>query len=169
MGIRSSRLMTAILVFAGILLTSGRSWAIYNVLGPSKNEWGLKYDVEINDVGGGKVNVVLIFADEGRLKPLDLIELFALNPQIDEQGGHSYDVKERITLKATKDGRLVGQVQMGKEFVDRAQIRIVTHTLDGRPQASGYACYEIPIKKFLNNGRPVAHRLAPPAASNVTK
>ena len=35
-----------------MLLMSGRSWAIYNVLGPSKDEWGLKYDVQVNDAGG---------------------------------------------------------------------------------------------------------------------
>lgn len=158
MSIRSSRLITAILVFAGVLLTSDRSWAIYNVLPPSKNDWGLKYDVEINDVGGDKATVTLILADEGRLKPFDLIELFALDQQTDEQGGHAYVVKQRIDLKATKDGRLVGRVEIGKEFLDRAQIRFITHTIDGQPQASGYACYEIPLKKFLNKERPVAHR-----------
>ena len=37
------------LVAAVTLLTSGRSWAVYNVLGPSKDEWGLKYDVQVSD------------------------------------------------------------------------------------------------------------------------
>ena len=49
MSIRLSRLATAMLVVAAIVLMSGRSWAVYDVLGPSKDEWGLKYDVQVND------------------------------------------------------------------------------------------------------------------------
>ena len=162
MSIRLSRLATAMLVVAVVLVMSGRSWAIYNLLGPSKDEWGIKYDVEINDAGGGKVNVVFMLADEGKLKPFELIELFAFNPQTDEQGGHSYDVRAPIELKTTKDGKRVGQVQMGKEFVNRAKIRILSHRVDGQPQQQGFACYEIPIKKFLNNK---AQAAAPPSPS----
>ncbi len=157
------------LVVAVILLMSGRSWAIYNVLGPSKDEWGLKYDVEVKDAGGGKVTVVFTLADEGRLKPFDLIELFAFSKETDNQGGHSYDVRAPIELKTTRDGRRTGQAQMGKEFVDRAQIRILTRMFDGQPQTSGYACYEIPIKKFLKKAQGAAPPLATPPASNATK
>ena len=89
------------LAAAVVFLTSVRSWAIYDVLGPSKDEWGLKYDVQINDAGGNNVTVVFTLADEGRLKPLTTIELYAFNPQTDEQGGHSYDVKQTIELKPT--------------------------------------------------------------------
>src|SRR5262249_19695672 len=90
MSIGLSGLARATLVVAVILLTSARSWAIYDVLGPSKDEWGLKYDVRVNDAGGETVTVVFTLADEGRLKPLTTIELYAFNPQTDEQGGHSY-------------------------------------------------------------------------------
>ena len=169
MSIRLSRLATAMLVVAVILLMSGRSWAIYNVLGPSKDEWGLKYDVEVKDARGGKVTVVFTLADEGRLKPFDLIELFAFSKETDNQGGHSYDVRAPIELKTTREGRRAGQVQMGKEFVDRAQIRILTRMFDGQPQTSGYACYEIPIKKFLKKAQGAAPPLAAPPASKVTK
>jgi len=145
-----SRLAMAILVVAAILLTSGHSWAIYDVLGPSKDEWGLKYDVQINDRGDGTVTVVFTLADEGRLKPLSSIELYVFNREADNQGGHAYDVKEPIELKPTKDGRRVGQAQMRKEYVDRAKIRILTKTVDGKHQQPGFADYEIPIRKFLN-------------------
>src|ERR1043165_1988844 len=109
-------------VAAGMLLTamvlvSGRSWAIYNVLGPSKDEWGSKYDVQVNDAGGDTVTVVFTVADEGRMKPFYSVELIAMNPQTDNQGGHSYDVKSPITLKATKDGQRTGEVQIKKEFL----------------------------------------------------
>lgn len=169
MSIRLSRLAKAVLVVAVILLMSGRSWAIYNVLGPSKDEWGLKYDVEVKDAGGGKVTVVFTLADEGRLKPLDSIELFAFSRETDNQGGHSYDVRAPIELKTTKDGRRAGQALMGKEFIDRAQIRILSRMFDGQPQTSGFACYEIPVKRFLKKAQAESPPLASPPASKVTK
>lgn len=168
MSIGLSGLARATLVVAVILLTSARSWAIYDVLGPSKDEWGLKYDVRVNDAGGETVTVVFTLADEGRLKPLTTIELYAFNPQTDEQGGHSYDVKETIELKLTKDGRRVGQVQMRKEFLDHAKIRILTKMVDGRQQRIGFADYEIPIRKFLNKP-PASSSIASPPPSKVSK
>jgi hypothetical protein len=144
------RFAAATLVVAVVLLTSARSWAIFDVLSPSKDEWGLKYDVEINDAGGDTVTVVFTLADEGRLKPLSTIELYVFNPQTDEQGGHAYDVKETIELRPTKDGRRVGQAQMPKKFVNKAKIRILTKTVDGKHQQPGFADYEIPIRKFLD-------------------
>jgi|GEM_PF-1099596 len=149
MSIRLSRLATALLVVAAVLLMPGRGWAIYDVLGPSKDEWGLKYEVQVNDAGGDTVTVVFTLADEGRLKPLSSIELFAFSKETDNQGGHSYDVKEPIELKATRDGRQAGQVRMRKEFLNRAQIRILTKMVDGRLQQPGYAAYEVPISKFM--------------------
>ena len=158
MSIRLSSLATAVLVVAAIVLMSGRSWAIYDVLGPSKDEWGLKYDVQVNDAGGNTVTVVFTLADEGRLKPFSSIELFAFSKETDNQGGHAYDVKAPIELKTTKDGRRAGQVQIRKELVDRARIRILTKMVDGNPQQPGFAAYEIPISKFLSK--------APAAASH---
>ncbi|HTQ37564.1 MAG TPA: hypothetical protein VMJ32_00960 [Pirellulales bacterium] len=168
MSIKFSRLATAVLLVAVIFLMSGRSWAIYNVLGPSKDEWGLKYDVQVNDAGGDKVNVVFTLADEGRLKPIYSIELIAMNPETDSQGGHGYDVKEKFELKPTADGRRVGQVQMRKEFLDHAQIRILTDRFDGQPQR-WLANYETPIRRFLDKGPAEVPPLASPLGSKLTK
>jgi hypothetical protein len=148
---------------------SGRSWAIYNVLGPSKDEWGMKYYVEVNNADGDTATVVFTLADEGRLKPLYSIELFAFSKETDSQGGHGYDVKTPFVLKATKEGRRAGQVQIRKEFIDRAQIRILTRMVDGQPQTSGLACYEIPLNQFLNQTPAAPMPLASPPASKVTK
>jgi hypothetical protein len=164
---RLLRLATA--VVAVILLTSGRSWAIYNVLGPSKDEWGLKYDVEVNSADGDTATVIFTLADEGRLKPVESIELFAFSKETDSQGGHGYDVKAPIVLKTTKDGRRVGQVQIRKEFLDRAQLRMLSRMFDGQPQSSGFACYEIPVSRFLNKGLGAPSPLASPPTLKITK
>jgi hypothetical protein len=168
MNVRLSRLLTTTLVAAVTLLTSGPSWAVYNLLGPSKDEWGLKYEVQVNDAGSGMLTVVFTLADEGRLKPLALIELIALSKETDSQGGHTYDVKAPIVLKPIHDGRRAGQAQMRKEFADRAQIRILSNRVDGQPQHSGWACFEIPINNFLNKA-PAAAPLASPPAPKFAK
>ena len=54
---RSSRLATSGLVIAAILLIPGFAGAVYYALGPSKDEWGLKYAVEVSPVDSGKLNV----------------------------------------------------------------------------------------------------------------
>jgi hypothetical protein len=174
MNIRLSRLATGLLVVAAVVLTAGRSWATYYMLGPSQDEWGLKYDVDVTAADRDTVNVVFNLADEGRLKPIYSITVIAFSKQTDGQGGRSYDVKAPIELKTTKDGQRVGQVQIGREFVDRAIIRILTLTVDGRRQTAGAAYYDIPLKKFLNRAPAAASTQAPPSlarppASKVIK
>jgi hypothetical protein len=157
MSIRLSRLATGLLVVAAIVLMSDRCWAIRQGLGPSKDEWKLKYEVAVHDADSDKVTVVFTLSDEGRLKPIYSIDLVAFSKQTDNQGGRSYDVMVPIKLKPTQDGKRSGQVQIRKEFVDRAKIRIITLTVDGQRQPSGGAFYDIPIGKYLNK--------APAAAS----
>ncbi|HEX3727030.1 MAG TPA: hypothetical protein VHV08_12335 [Pirellulales bacterium] len=153
MSIRFSRLAKGMLVVAAMVLMSERSWAIRQGLGPSKDEWKLKYDVAVHDADGDKVTVVFTLADEGRLKPLYSIDLVAFSKQTDNQGGRTYDVMVPIELKPTEDGKRVGQVQIRKEFVGRAKIRLITLTVDGKRQPSGGAFYDIPIAKYLNKAR----------------
>jgi hypothetical protein len=169
MSIRLSRLATGMLVVAAMVLMADRSWAIYYGLGPSKDEWGLKYDVEVRDAGSDTLTVVFTLADEGRLKPFYSLELVAFSKQADSQGRRSYDVKAPIELKTTEDGRRMGQVQIRKEFADHAKIRILTRMVDGKRQPSGGAYYDIPIAKYLNKAPAVASPLAPPSKSKVTK
>src|SRR5258708_6631899 len=104
MNIRLSRLATGVLVVAAVVLTAGRSWAVYYQLDPSKDEWGLKYDVKLIPADRDMLNVVFTLADEGRLKPIYSITVVAFS-QPDSQGGRSYDVKAPIELKTTKDGK----------------------------------------------------------------
>src|SRR5689334_1434852 len=99
MRILQSRLAMGLLVVGALALLSDRSWAVYHALGPSKDDWKLKYDVEVNAAEGDKVNVVFTVADEGRLKPFYSINVVAFSKQTDSQGGHAYDVKAPIELK----------------------------------------------------------------------
>ncbi len=127
----------------------------------------MKYDVAIFDAEGDKLTIVFTLADEGRLKPIYSIDLVAFSRQTDSQGGRSYDVMEPIELKPTQDGKRVGQVQIRKEFVDRAKIRLITLTFDGKRQPSGGAFYDIPIQKYLN--RTSSPSVAAPPGLRFTK
>ena len=173
MSFRWSRLTTGVLVVAAVVLMSGRSWAVFYSLGPSKDEWGLKYDVEVKAADGDKLNVLFTLADAGRLQPIYSATVVAFsNPKSD--GGRTYLVNAPIDLKSTKDGKLTGQAQIRKEFADRAMIRILTLTVDGRRQTSGAAYYEIPLKKFLNKAPVAASPQTPPSiasppTSKITK
>ena len=168
MSIRWSRLATGMLVVAAMVLTSDRCWAIYYGLGPSKDEWGLKYEVEVLDAGSDTLTIVFTLADEGRLKPIYSIDVVAFSKQTDSQGGRSYDVKAPIELKPTEDGRRTGQVQIPKKFAVGAKIRILTQMVDSKRQPSGGAYYDIPIAKYLSK-TPATPPIAAPSASKVTR
>lgn len=144
----SSWTMSAVVVTA-IALMPNRSWAVFFALGPSSDEWGLKYDVEVDAASGDVLNVTFRLADEGRLKPIYSVTLIAFSaPRAD--GGRTYLAKLPLELKRAPDGRLTGQAQIRKEFAPIATVRLLTLNLDGRRQTAGAVYYDIPLKKFLN-------------------
>lgn len=166
---------TGLLVVIAVVLMTSRSWAHWYALGPSKDEWGLKYDGRVDAADGGKLIVRFTIADQGKLKPVDSVFVMAFsNP--DRTGTNL--VKAQIKMKPTEDGKLSGQVEIGKEFADRAVIRIFSLTVDGRSQMAGPTAgaryYDVPLKKYLKKAPLAAlsqsrSSIAPPPASNVAK
>ena len=145
---RISGFAKSLSVVAVIALVPSNSGAVHFPLGPSKNDWGLKYDVQVSAAGADKVNVVFTLTDEGRLKPIHSVTVVALRSV--GGGSFAYDVKTTIPLQSTPDGKRSGQVQIPKKYADQALFRILTLTVDGRRQTAGAALYDIPLKKFLN-------------------
>jgi len=154
---------------------TSRSGAHWYELGPSKDEWGLKYHGEVDAANGDKLIVHFTMTDQGRLKPIHSVFVMAFsNP--DRSGTNL--VKTSITMKPTDGGKLAGQVEVGKQFADRAVIRVFTLTVDGRSQMAGPTAgaryYDIPLKKFLKKAPlPASSQsgssTAPLPASNVAK
>jgi len=92
MGFRSSPVTTGVLVVAAVVLMSSHSWAHWYDLGPSKDEWGVKYQGEVDAANGDKLNVRFTLADQGRLKPIHSVFVMALsNP--DGRGSGTYVLK----------------------------------------------------------------------------
>jgi hypothetical protein len=141
---------TGLFVVIAVVLMASRSWAHWYALGPSKDEWGLKYDGEVDAAKGDKLIVRFTIAGQGRLKPIHSVVVMAFSNS--NRSGTNL-VKEPIEMKPTKEGNLTGQVEVGKEFADRAVIRIFTLTVDGRSQMAGSTAgaryFDIPLKKFL--------------------
>ena len=169
MSIRFSRLAIFILVVAVMPLMSSRCWAIFDGLGPSEDEWGVKYDVAVTQADKDNLNVVFTLADEGRLKPFYKLELISMSKPADNQGSLMYDMRSPFELKTTADGLRAGQVQIRKEFVNRAKIRILTKMVEGRLQQPGFAAYEVPISTFLSKAPAAGSPAASPPVSKVTK
>lgn len=175
MRFRSLALATGVLAVTAVFLLTSRCWAHWYALGPSKDEWGLKYDGEVEAAQGDKLNVHFTIADQGKLKPIHSVFVMAFS-QPDRTGEQL--VKAPISMKPTENGKLAGQAEVGKEFADRAMIRIFTLTVDGQSQMAGPTAgaryYDIPLKKFLKKA-PLAtssqpgSSIAPPPTSNVAK
>jgi hypothetical protein len=82
------------------------------------------------------LNVLFTLADQGRLKPIHSVHVFAMSHP-DRDGDRTYLLKAPIALKPTTDGKLSGQVQIGKHLADLAVVRIFFYTVDGQPQKQG--------------------------------
>jgi hypothetical protein len=173
MGLRFSPRATGVLAVAMMALMSSHCWAVYYELGPSKDEWGLKYDGNVTVTNDGKLNVQFTLADQGRLKPIHSVHIFALTPP-GRDGSRTYLLKAPMAMTPTADGKMSGELQIGGHLRDTAVVRIFSYTVDGQPQRLGVRYYDIPIKKFMKKA-PVAAAprsqgpVALPPVSNVRK
>lgn len=174
---RNPSLAAGVLVAFAVVLAASRCWAHWYELGPSPDEWGVKYEGEVNAAGGDKLNVRFTIADPGRLKPIHSVFVMALgNP--DSSGGRAYLLKTPVSMKPAKDGKLTGEVEVDKEFANRAMIRIFTLTVDGKSQMAGPMAgaryYDIPLLKFMLQAPPANSSqsrspLVPPPAATLAK
>lgn len=112
MSIRLSRLAVGGVVLAAVAFVPALCWGVFYDLGPSQDEWGLKYDVAVNETDSDKATVVFTLADEGRLKPIHSATVVAFSKP-DRDGGRSYDVKAPIEFKTTQDGKRIALPKWG--------------------------------------------------------
>ena len=76
--------------------------------------------------------------------------------------GSEMCIRDSLQLKPTEDGKRVGEVQIPKEFAGRAQIRILTLTVNGKQQTSA-AYYDIALQKYLSKDSTTASPKASPS------
>jgi hypothetical protein len=154
-------LRLTLMVLAALILTADRSWGMDEILGQTKEELKLEYDVTVQDHGTGRVTIVLTLADEGRLKPLNAVELMI--PM--EQGSGSVDLSVSLATREV-NGKRVARVHLKKEWAERAQIWLMSSSFDGKQLAMTGYIHPIPIAKYLKNAPAAAAKPAPaPAAA----
>ena len=144
--LRWTILLPAVAVLA---LVSHQCWGIGFHLGHTKEELNLKYDLAVTEHDSGRVTIVFTLADEGRLKPLDEVELVIPNQEKNEDGGKWMDLVVSIDMLETNDGKSVGRVHLRKEWAGRAEIRLNTHTMDGKRDPLTRLHHGIPLAKHM--------------------
>ena len=155
-----------LIVLAALVLMTARAWGIGFVLGETQQELKLKYDLSVQDHGTGRVTIVFTLADEGRLKPLDEIELAIPGQEQNKYGGHWMDLVVPIDMARIDGGKSVGRVHILKEWAERAEIRLNTHTMDGKIDPLTRLHHVIRISEYMKNTPAEA---AKPAATLPTE
>ena len=130
-----------------LVLTATLAWAEGLGLGETKEQLKLKYDLSVVDHGTGRVTVSLTIADQGRLKPLDSVEL-----AIPSKDGTGYfDLAVSLATK-TVDGKLLVSVHLKRELAERAEIHLKTSSLDGKQEPLTWYYHAIPIAEYIKKG-----------------
>jgi hypothetical protein len=131
-------------MFAAIVSAANLAWAVGFELGESKDQLKLKYEVSLTDHGTGRITVVFTIADQGRLKPLNSVDLVI--PSNDGTG--HFDLWVPLATEEV-DGKLSGRVHLKSELAQRAEIHLRTSSLDGKQEALTWYYHVIPIAEYL--------------------
>jgi hypothetical protein len=153
---------TALLVVAAGI--ADQAWGLDFALSETKEELKLKYDIAVEEhsfdgASTGRVTVVLTLADEGRLKPLDGVQLDIRGEEKNKDGSYWMDLVLLIDMRKANDGKLVGRVHLRKDWAERAVIRLNTRTMDGKTMnLTGGMYHVIPIAKYLKSAPPATEK-----------
>jgi hypothetical protein len=138
------KLCSLAIAFAAVVLAAHVACALGFQLGETKERLGLKYDLTVQDHGTGRVTVDLAIADEGRLKPLNSVDLV-----VPSQDGTGFvDLSLSLATRQV-DGKLWTTVQLKKDLAERAEIQLKTSSLDGKKKAATWYYHTIPIAKYI--------------------
>jgi hypothetical protein len=144
-------LRLSLFALTALALSADRAWALGEILGQSKEELKLKYDVSVTDHGTGRVTIVFTLADAGRLKPLTAVDFAIPAEKKNADGGRWMDLVVAIDMRKTADGKRVGRVHIRREWAERGQIRLLTSSLDGKQTPLTHYLFLIPIAEHMQN------------------
>ena len=142
MFVRTLRL--SLIAFAAIVFSASHAWALGFPLSQTKEELGLKYEVSLVDHGTGRVTVHLTIADQGKLKPLQSVQL-----AVPGQDGTGYFDLVVSLATTNSEGKLMARAHLSKELAQRASIRLTTWTLDGKKENRTWYYHPIPVSEYI--------------------
>jgi hypothetical protein len=138
--------LASLVAFAVLVSTAQPVWALGFKLGEAKEQLGLKYDVASVDHGTGRVTLSLTITDEGKLLPIDSVDLFIPG----HDGSGPVDLSVSLATR-TKDGKRSAQVHLKKELAERAEFHLKTWTLGGKKKLLTWYYYAIPLADYLKD------------------
>src|SRR5580704_10015869 len=156
---RLLRLSAVLLVAAVSFGTVDRAWGEGFYLRQTKDQLKLKYEVAVEEHGSGRVTVVFTLADEGRLKPLEAVQLVIPAQEQNQDGSRWMDLVVSIDMAETDGGKHVGRIHLLKGLAERAEIQLNTHTMDGKLDPLTRLHHVIPIAKYMKHAPAAATRL----------
>jgi hypothetical protein len=137
--------LSSMMAAAGVLAVD-HAWALGHGLGQTKEQLKLDYEVSAVVHITGRVTVSVTIADQGRLTPLESVDLV-----IPSQDGSGYvDLSVSLATREV-DGTLHVRAHLIRELADRAEIHLRTWTLDGEQQAETWYYHAIPIAEFIGD------------------
>jgi hypothetical protein len=138
-----------LLATAALLLATTIVLALGHELSETKEQLQLKYEVSAVVHDSGRVTVNLTIADQGKLKPLDSVQLAV--PSQDKSG--FYDLSISLATEIV-DGKLTARAHLSRDLADRAEFHLVTHTplneQDGKSERTWYY-HTIPVAKYIKD------------------
>ncbi|HVW00047.1 MAG TPA: hypothetical protein VHB77_06900 [Planctomycetaceae bacterium] len=134
------------LVFGIVAVVANLVFALDVPLPETKDQLGLKYDVAAEDLGNGRVDFVLTVRDEGRLKPLDSVDLVI-------SGGARCGGANDLSLSlatTSREGKITTHVLLSKDLAARAEFRLRNYSLNGETQPFKYYYHSIALAPSLD-------------------
>lgn len=138
---------------AAVALMTGTLFALGEILGESKEELQLKYDVAVYNHGTGRVTVTFTLEDEGRLKPISSVDLHIPSAEKHKAGGFKSDLTIAMALRE-HDGKKVARAHLRKDWAERAFIEVKTGHLDGKLTPMSWHLHPIPLKEIVSESKP---------------
>ena len=152
----TTRTVVSVLAALVILVPASFALAVGFQLGESKDKLQLKYDLSVYDHDTGRVTVTFSLEDEGRLKPIDSIDLSIPSQEKHSSGGYKSDLT--ISMTTRKEGnKQVARVHIRKEWAARAEIQLKTRHLDGKQEVLTWYYHSIPLRKLVVRAKPHKH------------
>ena len=144
---------TIVSVIAALVIPASFALAEGFQLGESKEKLQLEYDVSVYDHDTGRVTITFSLEDEGRLKPIESIDLSIASKEKHLSGGYKSDLT--ISMATRKEGnKQVARVHIRKDWAARAEIQLKTGHLDGKQEALTCHYHSVPLKELVARAKP---------------
>lgn len=148
---RTSQVLLAIV--GTLVIPASFAMALGFLLGESKEELNLEYDVSVYDHDTGRVTVEFTLQDEGRLKPITSVDFHIPSTEKHDNGGSMSDLTMSMALRPNGENQ-VGRIHIRKDWAERAEIQIKTRHLDGKEQLATWYYHSIPLKELVTRAKP---------------